>query len=175
MSDQRIDTGAEAATSTAADPGEGQGAADPGAQADPIDPQRRRTSGGDAEMPQPTPDRPGAAPAAGGADTADTEDIEDTADTEGAAALRDAHRAADQQQRGEPDLGGRQPAGDGSTRRPLAPGSGAATERPARAETGEVSAAPSPERRAEDPGSVATEFGDRADSAPEDDIAHPSI
>jgi len=166
MSDQRIDTGAEAATSTAADPGEGQGAADPGAQADPIDPQRRRTSGGDAEMPQPTPDRPGAAPAAGGADTADTE---------GAAALRDAHWAADQQQRGEPDLGGRQPAGDGSTRRPLAPGSGAATERPARAETGEVSAAPSPERRAEDPGSVATEFGDRADSAPEDDIAHPSI
>jgi hypothetical protein len=38
-----------------------------------------------------------------------------------------------------------------------------------------VSAAPSEERRQEDPGSVATEFGDRADTAPDDDIAHPSI
>ncbi len=47
------------------------------------------------------------------------------------------------------------------------------------APTGEVSAAPSAERRAEDPGSVATEFGDRADTAPDDgpaaDIAHPNI
>lgn len=49
------------------------------------------------------------------------------------------------------------------------------TEGPARAEIGEVSAAPSEDRRREDPGSVATEFGDRADTAPEDDIAHPSI
>lgn len=43
------------------------------------------------------------------------------------------------------------------------------------ADTGEVSAAPSEERRREDPASVATEFGDRADTAPDDAIAHPSI
>jgi hypothetical protein len=78
MSDQRIDTGAEAASGPDADPGEGQGAAAPGGHADP-------------------------------------------------------------------------------------------------AATGEVSAEPSPERRAADPGSVATEFGDRADSASEDDIARPTI
>lgn len=42
-------------------------------------------------------------------------------------------------------------------------------------DTGEVSAAPSEKRREEDPGSVATEFGDRADTAPDGAIAHPSI
>jgi hypothetical protein len=86
MSEQPIDTGADAATSRAADPSEGLGTADPGAQR----------------------------------------------------------------------------------------GSGGGTGR-AHAETGEVSADPNPDRRAEDPGTVATEFGDRADTAPEDDIAHPSI
>jgi hypothetical protein len=43
------------------------------------------------------------------------------------------------------------------------------------AENGEVTAEPNEERRAEDPGSVASEFGDRADESPEGDIAHPSI
>ena len=118
-------------------------------------------------MPQPTVDRPGAG------------DPRDTADTEGVGALQDAHRAAAEQQRREPDLSGREPTGDDAARPSLAPGaaggSAGDSTRPARAETGEVSAAPSPERRAEDPGSVATEFGDRADSAPEDDIARPSI
>jgi hypothetical protein len=38
-----------------------------------------------------------------------------------------------------------------------------------------VSAAPSAERRAEDPGSVGAEFADRADTAPEDEIARPQI
>jgi hypothetical protein len=40
---------------------------------------------------------------------------------------------------------------------------------------GEVSAEPSERRREQDPGSVAEEFGDRAGTAPDDDIAHPSI
>jgi hypothetical protein len=51
MSEQRIDTGADAATSTDADPGEGLGTAGPAA-----DP--RGAAGGDAEMPQPRADRP---------------------------------------------------------------------------------------------------------------------
>jgi hypothetical protein len=173
MSDQRIDTGAGAATGTDADPGEGLGTADPGAHADPLDPRGHRTSGGDAEMPQPTADGPGAAPGGGG-----------DADTEGASALQDAQQAVAEQQRGEPDLSGREPAGDEAPRAGAAgsaggPAGGAGSdsgvgERPVRAQTGEVSAAPSPQRRAEDPGSVATEFGDRADSAPEDDVARPT-
>ena len=40
---------------------------------------------------------------------------------------------------------------------------------------GEISAQPREQRRAEDPGSMATEFGDRVDEAPDGDIAHPSI
>ncbi|MFL6130203.1 MAG: hypothetical protein ACJ73E_14210 [Mycobacteriales bacterium] len=160
MSDQRIDTGADAATSTDADPAEGQGIADPGAHADPLDPEGHRTSGADAEMPQPTADRRGAAPGEAG-----------SAATEGASGLQQVQRTAESEQRSEPDLGGREPAG-ARVNQPAAP-SGAA--RPAPAETGEVSAPPSPQRRAEDPGSMATEFGDRADSAPEDDVAHPSI
>jgi len=43
------------------------------------------------------------------------------------------------------------------------------------AETGEVTAPPSAARRAEHPGSAATEFGDRADEAPKADEAHPNI
>jgi hypothetical protein len=164
MSEQRIDTGAEAATSTDADPGEGLGTADPGAHADSLDPLAQRASGGDAEMPQPRPDEP-----AGSPDT-------DAAPTEGARSLQQAQQTAETQQRTGTDLGGREPA----AARP-SPASGMAeppgSGRPAepRAGTGEVSAPPSPERRAEDPGSVEAEFADRADTAPEDDIAHPSI
>lgn len=163
MSDQRIDTGAEAATSTDADPGEGQGTADPGAHSDPLDPQGPRASGGDAELPQPTADRPGAAPEAGG-----------SADTEGVSGLQEAQQTAAAQERSEPDLSGREPAAGVDADRPAAP-SGSGESRPAPAETGEVSAPPSARRRAEDPGSTASEFGDRADSAPDDEIAHPSI
>jgi hypothetical protein len=173
MSEQRIDTGAEAATSTDADPGEGQGVADPGAHADPLDPQGHRTSGDDSEMPQPTADRPGAMPGADG-----------SADSEGASALQEAQQTAGAQ--AEPDLGGREPAGSGvdqpSTgsgsgldRPATGSGSGPGGARPAHTEAGEVSARPAPERRAEDPGSMATEFGDRAGSAPDDDGARPSI
>ena len=165
MSDQRIDTGAEAATSTDADPSEGLGTADAGAMANPQDPLASRASGGDDDMPQPRADEP-----TGVADTGDA------AETEGASYLQQAQRTAESQQRGEPDLGGRQPAGDDAAGPSAAPGVPDAPEaRPAGAGTGEVSASPSPERRAEDPGSVAAEFADRADTAPDDDIARPII
>jgi hypothetical protein len=166
MREQRIDTGGEAATGTSADPGEGLGTATPGAHTDPLDPLAQRQSGSEADMAQPRADSP-AAPGA---------DADADADTEGARYLQETQGTAAAQQRSEPDLGGRQPAGEGplgddAARPSLASGSaGDAT-----AETGEVSAAPSPERRAEDPGSVATEFGDRAGTAPEDDIARPTI
>lgn len=149
MSEQRIDTGAEAATST------------------------------DAVLSEPTADEPSRS-----VDQGDTADTADTADTEGASYLQQTQRTAEEKQRRDPDLSGREPAGD-AARPSLAPGAaedtraaedpGAAGERSARPETGEVSAPPSPERRAEDPGSVAAEFADRADTAPEDDIARPSI
>jgi hypothetical protein len=42
VSEQRIDTGAEAATGSDADPGEGLGIADPAAHADPLDPLTQR-------------------------------------------------------------------------------------------------------------------------------------
>ena len=71
-------------------------------------------------------------------------------------------RPGDDAARPSPPPGPAEPAGSG---RPAEP----------RAETGEVSAPPSPERRAEDPGSVEAEFADRADTAPEDDVARPSI
>ena len=126
MSDQRIDTGAEAATSTDADPGEGQGTADTGAHADPLDPQGLRASGDDTEMAQPTADGPGVAPGADG-----------SADTEGASALQEAQQTAEAQQRREPDLGGWEPAGSGADQPPAASGSGSAvsgrrTRRPER-------------------------------------------
>jgi hypothetical protein len=166
MSGQRIDTGAEAATSTDADLGEGMGTVGPGAHADP---QGHRTSGDHAEMPQPTAARPGAAPAAGAG----------AADTEGASGLQQAQQTAAAEQHGDADLSGREPAGGRGAAQPSAwpesAGSGASGTRPAHAETGEVSAPPSPERRAEDPGSVAAEFADRADSAPDDEAAHPSL
>jgi hypothetical protein len=164
MSDQRIDTGAEAATSTDADPGEGMGTADPGAHADPLDPQGHRTSGADAELPQPAADRSGGAPAA-----------DASAETEGASGLQEAQQTATAEQRGDPDLSGRQPADTGAGQPAASAASAESAARPAHAGTGEVSAPPSAERRTEDPGSVAAEFADRADSAPDDEIARPSI
>jgi hypothetical protein len=165
MSEQRIDTGADAATSTDADPGEGLGVAGP--SADP-----RGAAGGDAEMPQPTADRPGGGGAAGSGGTEGESYVRDT----------EAH------QRGEADLDGREPAGDGGTsrpageprRRPTGPDgdfrpSADATRPRADAEPGEVTAEPSQRRREQDPGSVSEEFADRAGTAPDDDIAHPSI
>jgi len=167
MSEQRIDTAAEAATSTDADPGEGLGLSGAGAHTDPLNP--RGTAGGDAEMPQPAADREGGT----AGDTGGT--------TEGEAHLR-ATRA---RQDSPSDLSGRSPAGSGGgSGAGSAGGSGGGSgaggdRRDGVAETGEVSAAPSQDRRAEDPGSVATEFGDRADTAPDDgpegDIAHPTI
>jgi hypothetical protein len=188
MSEQRIDTGADAATSTDADPGEGLGAAGPGA------------AGGDAEMSQPTADRPGGSAGA------------EPGDTEGESYLRDTLA----NQRGQSDLGGRKPAaadgpeagsesgttdratgsrsgatdrgtgsGSGTTSGGTASGSGTtgSATRPggrsatagSRTDAGEITAEPSERRRREDPGSVAEEFGDRAGTAPSDDVAHPSI
>jgi hypothetical protein len=154
MSEQRIDTGADAATGTDADQGEGLGLTDHG---DPLNP--AGSAGGDADMPQPTADRPGG----GTADTADS------AETEGASHLRDTEA----NQGGTPDLSGREPAGERS-------GWGDGTTGNTNATTGdgsvgEVSSAPREERRREDPGSAGREFGDRADEAPDDEIAHPSI
>jgi hypothetical protein len=137
MSDQRIDTGADAATS------------------------------GDGDLPEPGVDRPSAATA-------------DSGDTEGESYLRDTEA----KQGGDADLGGRTAAdpgadpgaGSGSgSGSGSAPGAAAPHRSEPAAGTGEVSAAPSAERRAEHPGSVASEFGDRADTAPDDEIAHPSI
>ena len=153
MSDQRIDTGAEAATSTDADPGEGQGTADPGAHADPLDPQGLRASGDDAEMAQPTADGPGWR-------------------RERTAARTPRARARCRRRSGPPRpnsaasptwAGGSRPV-PAADQPPTASGSDSAGSRPAHAETGEVSAPPSAQRRAEEPGSMATEFGDRADS-----------
>jgi hypothetical protein len=168
MSDQRIETGADAATSRDADPSEGLGTASPAAHANPLDPRAERNAGGVDEMAQPATDgSPGAAQSG-------------DADTEGARYLQQEQQTVERQQDAEPDLGGREPAGDGGPRR--SPGSASAepargSAEPARPEarSGEVSAEPSAERRAEDPGSVGREFGDRADSAPDDEIAHPSI
>jgi len=167
MSEQRIDTGAEAATSTDADPGEGLGLSGAGAHTDALNP--RGTAGGDAEMPQPAADRQGG-----------TADADTGGGTEGEAHLRDTRARQDS----PADLSGRSPAGSGGSpagsRGGPDTGSGPGRDhRDAVAGTGEVSAAPSRDRRAEDPGSVATEFGDRADAAPDDgpeaDIAHPNI
>jgi hypothetical protein len=186
MSEQRIDTAADAATSRAADPGEGMGVTGAEAHTDPLNP--GGSAGGDARMPQPGPDRPG-------------DDGDVSAVTEGAAHLRDTEA----KQSGSPDLSGREPAASGSatsgsagsgsgpsgsagsgsagSRTTASGAAGAGSSGPSSAgregtppaETGEVSAAPSEDRRAERPGSVATEFGDRADEAPEDEIARPSI
>jgi copper transport protein len=131
MSEQRIDTGADAATS------------------------------GDEDLPQPGVDRGSAATA-------------DSGDTEGESYLRDTQAKQD----GGADLGGRMASDSGSASGSgsgSGSGDGSRPDREPTAETGEVSAAPSEERRQEDPGSVATEFGDRADVAPDDDVAHPSI
>jgi hypothetical protein len=161
MSDQRIETGADAATSRDADPGEGQGIASPAGSTDPLDPRAERNTGDVDDMAKPGTDgSPGAAD--GG-----------EAGTEGASYLQQEQRRVESQQEAAPDLGGREPAGD-EVARP-SPAAGSAEPAPPRAEGGEVSAEPSPERRAEDPGSVGREFGDRADAAPSDDIAHPSI
>jgi hypothetical protein len=159
MSDQRIETGADAATSRDADPGEGQGTASPAGRTDPLDPRAEPNTGDDMAEPG-TDGSPGAAD--GG-----------EAGTEGARYLQQEQRRVESQQEGAPDLGGREPADDEVARPALAAGS--AEPAPPRAEGGEVSAEPSPERRAEDPGSVGREFGDRADAAPSDDIARPSI
>ena len=159
MSEQRIETGADAATSTDADPGEGQGLSD---HADPLNP--AGSAGGDADMPQPTADRPGG----GTADTADS------AETEGASHLRDTQAKAG----GTPDLSGREPAaGGGSTGGSSGSGpAGGGSAGSAGTDTvGEVGSAPREHRREVDPGSMATEFGDRADEAPDDEIAHPTI
>lgn len=131
MSEQRIDTGADAATS------------------------------GDTDTPQPGLDRPSAETA-------------DSGDTAGESYLRDTEA----NQGGDADLGGVLSGDSGSgsgSRSSSGSGSGSGADREPTAETGEVSAAPSQERRQEDPGSVATEFGDRAATAPDDEIAHPSI
>lgn len=177
MSEQRIDTGADAATGTDADPGEGLGLSD---HADPLNP--GGSAGSDADMPQPTADRPGG----GTADTADS------AETEGASHLRDTQARAG----GTPDLSGRMPtgtdqggpAGSADSGGSDGPGgsagsggssgsgdSGGAAGRPSTERTGEIGSEPREHRREVDPGSVATEFGDRADEAPDDDIAHPTI
>jgi hypothetical protein len=162
MSEQRIDTGADAATSTDADPGEGMGAAGP--SADP-----RGAAGGDAELPQPTADRPTGAGAADG-------------DTEGESYLRatQAKQGGDQ----PPGSGRGAASDDASPSRPAGPDGGRGTGPAEAADTrrrvdepsaGEVTSEPSQRRREADPGSVAEEFGDRAGTAPDDDIAHPSI
>lgn len=103
MSEQRIDTGADAATRIDADPGEGLGT---GGAA----PDRRGATGGDAEMPQPTADRP----TGPGAD--------DSADTEGERYLRDTQA---NQAVGEPSRDGRSGADDGPAREADAPDAGA--------------------------------------------------
>jgi hypothetical protein len=170
MSEQRIETGAEAATSTDADPGDGLGLASPESSADPLDPSGPRPPGGDPDVARARADQPAAA---AGAATG-------SADTEGARSLQEAQQIVEAQQSGggQPDLGGREPAGDavggsgtaGAAEQPRAE----RAERPG-ADTGEVSAPPSPQRRAADPGSVEAEFADRADTAPADEDAHPSI
>ena len=160
MSEQRIDTGADAATSTDADPGEGLGTAGP--SADP-----RGATGEDAEMPQPTADGPG------GTGTADP------ADTEGERYLRDTQA----KQAGSAGAGGRKPVASGSDEQPPAgredrAGATGASSRTREADdphVGEPTAKPSQRRREADPGSVAEEFGDRAGTAPDDEVAHPTI
>ena len=166
MSEQRIDTGADAATSTDADPGEGLGTSGP--SADP-----RGGAGGDAEMPQPTADRPSGSAAEPG-------------DTEGESYLKQTQA----NQNADTDLSGREPAASGPSSdsgndsgRDSGRGSGggnragggAADPAGAGPHAGEISAEPSERRRQQDPGSVAEEFGDRAGTAPDDDIARPSI
>jgi hypothetical protein len=158
MSEQRTDTGADAATSTDADPGEGLGtsgpSADPGGGA-----------GGDAGMPQPTADRPSGTAA-------------DPGDTEGESYLKQTQANQD----ADTDLSGREPTASGPSG-DSGSGSGGSSEagggagNPAGAgpHAGEISAEPSERRREQDPGSVAEEFGDRAGTAPDDDIARPSI
>ena len=124
-----------------------------------------------------------AADAATGADrpAGGTADTADTLETEGVGGLADAQATVERQQRSDPDLSGRLDSGSdsgsgsgGSGSGGSGSGSGGSGGGPT-AETGEVSAAPSEQRREEDPGSVATEFGDRADTAPDSDVAHPNI
>ena len=114
-----------------------------------------------------------------------TEQRIDTAadgDTEGERHLRATQAAQD----APADLSGRGPVagsgsdpGSGSAGSAAGSGSGGVWTGGGTAGTGEVSAEPSQQRLAEDPGAVATEFGDRADTAPDDgpeaDIAHPTI
>jgi hypothetical protein len=158
MSEQRIDTAADAATSTDTDPGEGLGVAAP--HGDPLNPEG--AAGNDSELPQPTADR---------RSTGST----DPGETEGESYLRDTQA----KQGGSADLDGRQPGSGSKPGSGSAPGSssgsgGVSAGRSGTAETGEITAEPSPERREEHPGSVASEFGDRAGTAPADD-GHPSI